>query len=77
MINTQGRLQSPEEFENIIIKYTDDGKIVQLKDVARVEIGAYTYADESYLNGMPAVSLAMYQLPGSNALDTANRIHTT
>ncbi len=77
MINTQGRLKSPEEFENIIVKYTDDGKIVQLKDVARVEIGAYTYADESYLNGSPAVSIAMYQLPGSNALDTAKRIHST
>lgn len=77
MINTQGRLQSPEEFENIIIKYTDDGKIVQLKDVARVEIGAYTYADDSYLNGMPSMALAMYQLPGSNALDTAKRVHAT
>ena len=77
MINTQGRLKSPEEFENIIIKYTDDGKIVQLKDVARVELGAYTYSDESYLNGKSSVSIAMYQLPGSNALDTANRIHAT
>ena len=77
MINTQGRLESPEEFENIIIKYTDDGKIVQLKDVARVELGAYTYSDESYLNGKSSVAIAMYQLPGSNALDTANRIHAT
>ena len=77
MINTQGRLESPGEFENIIIKYTDDGKIVQLKDVARVELGAYTYSDESYLNGKSSVAIAMYQLPGSNALDTANRIHAT
>lgn len=75
MINTQGRLNSPDEFENIIVKYTDDGKIVQLKDLARVEIGSYTYADESYLNGKPCVSIALYQLPGSNALATADRIN--
>ncbi len=74
IINTQGRLSTPEEFENIIIKYSSDGKVVRLKDVARLELGAYTYSDESYLSGTPAVNLALYQLPGTNALDTAKRI---
>ncbi len=75
IINTQGRLENPEEFENIIIKYTDDGKVVSLRDVARVELGSYTYADDSMLSGKPAVSLGLYQLPGTNAIDTAGRIH--
>ena len=74
IINTQGRLEKPEEFENIIIKYTNDGKTVQLKDVARVELGSYSYTEESYANGHPAVTLGIYQLPGTNALDTAIRI---
>lgn len=74
IINTQGRLEKPEEFENIIIKYTSDGKTVQLKDVARVELGSYSYTEESYANGHPAVTLGIYQLPGTNALDTAIRI---
>ncbi len=74
IINTRGRLESPEEFGNIIIKYTDDGKVVALKDVARVEIGSYSYSDDSMLNGQSCVSLGIYQLPGSNAIATAKRI---
>ena len=61
IINTQGRLEKPEEFENIIIKYTSDGKTVQLKDVARVELGSYSYTEDSYANGHPAVALGLYQ----------------
>lgn len=75
IINTQGRLTTPEEFENIIIKYTADGKTVMLKDVARIELGAYTYADESYMNGMPCVSMGMYQLPGTNGINTVDNIY--
>ena len=77
IIDTQGRLSSPEEFEKIIIKYTPDGKIVQLKDVARIELGAYTYSDESYMNRSPAVTMALYQLPGTNALHTVEVIRAT
>ena len=74
IINTQGRLSTPEQFGDIVIKYTPDGKTVKLSDVARIELGSYSYSDESYLNGNGAVTLAIYQLPGSNGLDTAVRI---
>lgn len=77
IINTQGRLQTPEEFGDIIIKYTPDGRVVQLKDVARVELGSYTYSDESYLNDAQSAALALYQLPGTNALHTAEKIRET
>ena len=74
IINTQGRLSTPEEFGKIVVKYDSDGKVVRLADVARVELGAFTYGDESKLNGRDCVTLAAYQLPGSNALDTAKRL---
>ena len=73
-INTQGRLTSPEEFGNIVVKYDKDGRVVRLKDIARVELGAYTYSDESKLNGSDCVTMAAYQLPGSNALETAQNL---
>ena len=73
-INTKGRFTKPSEFENIIIKYTDDGKVVKLKDVARVELGSYDYSTETYLDGKPCVGISIYQLPGTNALETAERI---
>ena len=75
IINTQGRLATPEEFENIIIKYTPDGKTVLLKDVATIELGAYTYSDESSMNGMPCVGMGIYQLPGTNGINTVNNIY--
>ena len=75
LINTQGRLETPEQFEDIIVKSSADGRIVRLKDVARVELGAYTYNDESYFNGKESINIALYQLPGSNALDTAKRVY--
>lgn len=74
-INTQGRFKQPEEFEEIIIKYTSDGKIVKLKDVARVELGSYDYTTETCLGGKPCVGISIYHLPGSNALDTADRLN--
>lgn len=77
IINTQGRLSSPEEFGKIVIKYTSDGKIVQLKDVARIELGSYIYSDDSYLNSSAAVAIAVYQLPGTNALDTTEVLYKT
>lgn len=73
-INAKGRFTKPSEFEDIIIKYTDEGKVVKLKDVARVELGSYDYSTETYLNGKPCVGISIYQLPGTNALDTAKRI---
>ncbi len=72
MITTKGRLEKPEEFADIIIKASDDGRLTRLKDVARIELGSYTYSDESYLSGKECVTLALFQLPGTNALSTAN-----
>ncbi|WP_436714620.1 multidrug efflux RND transporter permease subunit [Roseiconus lacunae] len=73
-VNTQGRLQTPEEFGDIILKSGDDGRIVRLSDVARVELGAVDYSVRSYLKEKNAVALAMFQRPGSNAIETADGI---
>ncbi len=67
----QGRLSSPEEFGNIIVREAPNGGIVRVKDVARVELGAQDYSIVSRLNGKPAAIIAVYQLPGSNAVQTA------
>lgn len=76
-ITLQGRLTEPQQFENIIVKSGDDGRLVRLKDVARVELGARDYVTNSYLDGKPAVVLAVSQLPGSNALETAANVKQT
>ncbi len=70
----QGRLVTPEEFERVIVKRGEDGRVVYLGDVARVELGAQDYLVNSYLDGKPAVAMAIQQLPGSNALATAERV---
>ncbi len=67
----QGRLTSPEQFENVILREAPDGGIVRVKDVARVELGAQDYSIVSRLNGKPAIVIPVYQLPGSNAVQTA------
>jgi HAE1 family hydrophobic/amphiphilic exporter-1 len=67
----QGRLTSPQEFENVVVREAPDGGIVRVKDVARVELGADDYSIVSRLNGQPAAIVAVYQLPGSNAVQTA------
>src|SRR5579863_7567075 len=66
----QGRLASPEQFGNVVVRETPDGGTVRLKDVARVELGAQDYSMRCRLNGKPAAGLAVYQLPGSNAVQT-------
>src|SRR5208282_5949104 len=68
-ITAQGRLVSEKQFGDIIIRENSDGSIVRLKDVARVELGTQLYNMVGKLNGKPAAILAIYQLPGSNALD--------
>ncbi len=73
-IQTKGRLSSPEEFENIVIRTNPDGSVLRLKDVARVELGAANLDRETRLNGKPAAALAMYQTPGANAITTMNAI---
>ena len=68
-ITAQGRLVSEKEFGEIIVRENPDGSVVQLKDVARVELGAQLYNMVGKLNGKPAAIMAIYQLPDSNALD--------
>src|SRR6202142_2853988 len=67
----QGRLTSPEQFGNIVVRAAPNGGVVRLKDVARVELGAQDYSMVSRLNGKPSAIVAVYQLPGSNAVETA------
>ena len=76
-INTLGRLLEPAQFDEIILKRGADGQVVRLRDVARSELGAKNYEVSSYLDDLPAVSLAVFQLPGSNALATADAIRAT
>src|SRR3989441_12668024 len=66
----QGRLASLAEFENVVVRAKPDGAIVRVKDVARVELGAQNYIRSGRLNGQPAAIVAVYQLPGSNAIET-------
>ncbi len=73
-INALGRLESPEEFEQIVIKNEPGGKIVRLCDVARVELGAYSYTEEGKFNGKESATIGCYQLPGSNGLETARNV---
>ena len=73
-INTLGRLVEPEQFGDIVIKTGADGEVVSLKDVARTELGAKNQDYKQMLDGQPAVGLAIFQLPGSNSLDVADRI---
>ncbi len=70
-VRAPGRLPSAEEFGNIIVRAQPDGGILRLKDVARIELGAQTYALQGRLDGKPSALLAVYQLPGSNAVQTA------
>ena len=75
-VRAQGRLTTPEEFENIVVRAAPDGGIVRIKDVARVEMGAQDYSVTSHLNGKPSALVAVYQLPGSNAVQAAQAVKT-
>ncbi|MDA7086445.1 efflux RND transporter permease subunit [Pseudomonas sp. SA3-5] len=73
-INTQGRLVSEEEFEDIIIRAGDDGEITRLRDIARIELGSSQYALRSLLNNKPAVAIPVFQRPGSNAIAISDAV---
>ena len=73
-VRVQGRLSTPEEFGAIVIRANPDGSAVRLRDVARVELGAQVYNVMGRFDGKPAANIAIYQLPGSNALDCANGV---
>jgi len=70
-VETQGRLTSPEDFGNIIVKAEGQGRVVRVRDVARVELGAADYNRNGYLDGRVAIPMGIFQRPGSNALQTA------
>ena len=70
-VRTQGRLVQPEEFENIILRSNPDGSVLHLRDVARVQLGSQNYDLSARYNGAPAGIMGVYQLPGSNAVQTA------
>ena len=73
-VRAPGRLTTPEEFGQIIIRATPEGGVLRLKDVARVELGAQTYNLEGRFNGKPAALLGIYLTPGANALQTAGEV---
>ncbi len=73
-ITAQSRLVTEKEFGDIVIRENSDGSVVRLKDVARIELGAQTYSLLGKLNGKPSAVMAIYQLPGSNAIDAANNV---
>ncbi len=76
-VNAQGRLTTPEEFGNIIVKSGANGQITRLRDVARIELGAADYTLRSLLDGEPAVAVAVLQAPGSNAIEIADNVRAT
>ena len=73
-VTAKGRLSEPREFEQVIVRATEDGRFIRVRDVARVEIGARSYVSNAYLDNKPAVALGIFQRPGSNALETAAAI---
>jgi len=73
-VRALGRLTTPEEFEQIVVRAGSDGSIVRVKDVARVELGAQDYTVVSHQNGKPSAIIAVYQLPGSNAVQAAEGV---
>ncbi len=76
-VTTQGRFSDARQFRYVIVKATGNGRLVQLQDVARIELGAQDYVTNSYLNGNPAVALGVFARPGTNALDAAADIQKT
>ena len=73
-IDVQGRLSDPSQFEDVVVKTGEGTRRTYLRDVARVELGSQTYDQYALSNGIPAASLAVFQLPGANALDVATRV---
>jgi HAE1 family hydrophobic/amphiphilic exporter-1 len=73
-VRAQGRLTSPEEFGNIVLRESGDGGIVRLRDVARMELGSQDYSLTGRINGKPGAIIALYQLPGTNAVDAARGV---
>ncbi|BAY44485.1 transporter [Scytonema sp. HK-05] len=73
-LRVNGQFKNASEFENLVIKVGSNGDLIKLKDVGRAELGSETYASNARNNGKPAIGIAIYQLPGSNALDVARNV---
>jgi len=73
-VQTQGRLVTPQQFGNIVIRANPDGSVLRLRDVARVQLGAQSMDSEDELNGSPAVAVGIYLTPGANAVQTSARV---
>jgi HAE1 family hydrophobic/amphiphilic exporter-1 len=73
-VSAQGRLITPEEFGQIVLRAKSDGSVVRLKDVASIELGSQVYTFKGRLNGKPAANIGVYQLPGTNAIETAKGV---
>ena len=73
-LNVQGRLKSPEQFGDIIIRREQNGAMLRLKDIARIDLGSASYSVVSRLNGKPTAAIAIYQQPGSNSLDVSKGV---
>ena len=76
-VQTQGRLSTPEQFGDIVIKADAGGALTRVSDVARIEIGAQDYNTSAFVNAVPGIGLGITQLPGSNALATADKVIAT
>src|SRR5271168_3898227 len=77
IVNAQGRLQTEQEFENIVVKNGANGETTYLRDIARLELGPETYALRSMLDSGPAVAIPVFQLPGANALQLSDSVRKT
>lgn len=75
-LSVQGRLTTPEEFGQIVLRVEDSGAILRLSDVATIELGSQTYGTVSTVNGKPTAAIAIYQLPGANALKVVEAVRT-
>jgi HAE1 family hydrophobic/amphiphilic exporter-1 len=75
-VTTQGRFEDARDFRYVIVKSTEDGRLILLEDVARIELGARDYVTNSYLNGKQAVALGIFQRPGTNALAASEEIQS-
>lgn len=77
MVNTKGRLTTPQEFADIILRVEEDGSTLKLGSVTRVELGAKDYNFRGKLNGKPSTPIGIFLAPGANALETAKRVEST
>ena len=77
LLNVKGRLDSIEEFDQVIIKVGEQGQLTRLKDVARLELGQNTYALRALLDGQPALAMPIFQRPGSNAIELSDQVRAT